>query len=145
MKKNILALLFISAAGISTLAGAAEIKSGTAITTADCKLLGEQVTLNLSNNVSGAYSCNEITSTINVAACHKAGSRKSMDVKCAIVTPEDGATPAVWNNGSCKATTDTFESSDYRGYVASSKGGSVAQKELGGNCTAATAETLITK
>lgn len=143
MKKSIFALFFIVAASTSMAASAAEIKTGTPITTTDCKLLGEQVTLNLSNNVSGAYSCDEITSTIKVAACHKAGSRKAMDVKCAIVTQAEGDEDAVWNDPSCKETTDTFESSDYRGYVASSKGGSVAQKELGGNCTAASAEDLL--
>ncbi len=143
MKKNILAVVFASAFGASFLANAAAITSGTPITTKDCPLLGEQVNLSTSNNVSGSYSCDEITSTIKVAACHKGGSRKAMDVKCAIVTEADGTTPAVWNNSSCKATTETYQSSNYRGFVATSKGGSVAQKDLGGACDGTTVEALL--
>lgn len=143
MKK--LSLLALTVAALAPLyASATAISSGTAITTNDCSLLGEQVTLNLSNNVSGSYSCDETASTITVAACHRAGSRKPTNVACAIVTPANGNTPAVYNDSSCDGTANqTFEITDYRGYVASSQGGSVAAQDLGGNCTAATVEALV--
>lgn len=131
-------------AALPLFASAAAIPSGTAITTAQCTLLGEQVTLNLSNNVSGAYACDETASTITVAACHKAGSRKPTDIPCAVVTPANGTTPAVYNDSSCTgAPNQTFEITDYRGYVASSQGGSVAAQDLGGNCTAQSIEGLV--
>ncbi|TRO24085.1 hypothetical protein EQ826_13540 [Ectopseudomonas mendocina] len=145
MKKNILAALFACGAFVSVNAFAVAIPADGVVRTADCTLLGESVTLSLSNNVSGAYSCDEITSTIKVGACHKAGSRKAMTVKCAITVPADGETPAEYNDDSCTGVGEdhTFESSNYRGYVASSRGGSTAAKDLGGACTAATADGLL--
>lgn len=143
MKKNVLALVFMAGMGAAFAVGATAIDDDP-ITTTDCPLLGEQVTLNMSNNVSGAYSCDETNSVIMVAACHKAGSRKPTDVPCAIVTPAAGETPAVYNDSSCTgAEGQTFEITDYRGYVASSQGGSVAAQDLGGNCTATTADALV--
>jgi len=145
MKKNILAMLLVAGVSASFTATATEIKSGTAITTTDCTLLGEQVTLNLSNNVSGAYSCDETNSIIKVAACHKAGSRKPTDVLCAIVTPATGEAEAVFNDPSCTAVgaDHKFEITDYRGYVASSLGGSVAPQQLGGNCDESSVDALV--
>ena len=62
MKKAIFALvagLSMTTQVIAADAGSA-IPSGTAIpaTTAGCSLLSEDVTINLSNNVFGAYACN---------------------------------------------------------------------------------------
>lgn len=143
--KSILSKVAIAAlVTFPLIASAAPIPSGTPITTTNCTLLGEQVTLNMSNNVSGAYACDETASTITVAACHKAGSRKPTDITCAIVTPANGTTPAEYNDDSCTgAPNQTFEITDYRGYVATSQGGSVAAKDLGGNCTATSIEGLV--
>ncbi|MCF6753712.1 MAG: hypothetical protein OZ926_07025 [Pseudomonas sp.] len=145
MKKNIFVLALISGLCTSFTATAVEIESGTPITTTDCSLLGEQVTLNLSNNVSGAYTCDETNSIIKVAACHKAGSRKPTDVLCAVVTPANGTDPAVYNDSSCQSVgpDQKFEITDYRGYVASSLGGSVAPQQLGGNCETTSIDALV--
>lgn len=145
MMKNILSAFVAGLALVSANAFATAIPNDGLVDTTACSLLGEQVTLSLSNNVSGAYSCDEITSTIKVGACHKAGSRKAMTVLCAVVVPANGADPAVYNDDSCTGVgpDNTFQSSNYRGYVASSRGGSTAAKDLGGACTAATADGLL--
>lgn len=140
MKSKILAALFISGLAFSFGASATAIVSGGAITPTQCVLLGENVVLNLSNNVSGSYNCDQATSTITIAACHAAGSRNTTTVTCANSGTE--AEP-VWNDSSCGSTADTFEITDFRGYRASSQGGTVAAVALGGACTAATVEALV--
>lgn len=141
MKKNILAALFFGGMACAMGASAAtDIVSGEAITDAECALLGEQVTINLSNNVSAAYTCDAITNTITVGACHAAGSRNPLTVTCA----SSGVDPDItWNDDSCTSTTDTFEIADFRGYTATSQGGKVAPSALGGNCTATTIGALV--
>lgn len=145
MKKSILAALLASSAFMSFNVSAAAIPNDGVVDTDACSLLGEEVTLSLSNNVSGAYSCDEITSTIKVGACHKAGSRKAMTVNCAVIVPANGTDPAVYNDDSCTGVgpDHTFQSSNYRGFVASSRGGSTAAKDLGGACTPTTADGLL--
>lgn len=140
MKKSILAVLLASSALVSFNASAVAIPDNGVITTTACTLLGEQVKLNLSNNVSGAYSCTEATSTIQVAACHKAGSRNTTTVACANNGTE--ADPD-WNNSSCESDSDTFEITDYRGFRASSLGGKVGAQALGGACNESTVNGLV--
>jgi len=140
MKKSILAALLISSAFVSLNVSAVAIPNDGVITTTACTLLGEQVKLNLSNNVSGAYSCTEATSTIQVAACHKAGSRNTTTVACANSGTADAPD---WNNASCADEADTFEITDYRGFRASSLGGKVGAQALGGACTDATVNGLV--
>ena len=136
-------IAFVAFAGLfSVAAHAVTIPSGEAITTADCPLLGEQVILNLSSNVNGAYACDEANSLISVAACHRAGSRNPLTVTCAI-TSAAGVTPVTWNDPSCADATDTFEIADYRGYSANSQGGRVAPSALGGQCTEGTINGLV--
>ncbi|WP_278379757.1 hypothetical protein [Stutzerimonas kunmingensis] len=142
MKKSILATVFAGTMMASAFASAAAIDSGTAITPTNCPLLGDQVVLNLSNNVSGAYNCDEATSVITVAACHKAGSRNPTTVNCTI-TSAAGVTPVVWNDSSCTQASDTFEIADYRGFTANSQGGKVAPEALGGACTESTVGALV--
>lgn len=141
MKSKILAALFISGLAVSFGASATAIDSGVAITPAECVLLGENVVLNLSNNVSGSYNCDQATSTITIAACHAAGSRNTATITCADSGPVGG--PPNWNDASCTSTADTFEITDFRGYRASSQGGTVAPVALGGACTDATVEALV--
>lgn len=141
MKKTIVSAFLLGSFFVSTAAMATAIVSGGQITTAACTLLGEAVTLNLSNNVSGSYSCVEATSTITIAACHSAGSRNTTTVACVnSAAPTD---PADWNDASCTAATDNFEITDFRGYRASSQGGRVGAVALGGACTAASVEALV--
>lgn len=139
MKKNIIVALFLVGVGASFGAVAAPIVSGEAITPVLCPVLGENVSLNMSKNNVGDYKCDEATNTIRVGACNTGGSRTPLTVQCAI-TSEAGVTPVTYNGAGCAgtATTDTFVVSNYRGYIANSKGGSVAVVDLGGACTAST-------
>lgn len=136
MKKNIFAALFLL--GVSASAIATPIPS-TPITPALCGVLGENVTLNLSKNNIGDYSCDEPNSIMRVGACNTGGSRTPLTVQCAI-TSANGVVPVTYNGAGCAGTspTDTFVVSNYRGYIGNSKGGAVATVDLGGSCTAAT-------
>lgn len=140
MKNSIVATLLVGGLACSFGAFATNIESGVAITPAECALLGENVQLNLSNNVSGAYNCNVATSTIVIAACHAAGSRNPATVQCANSGTEQAPD---WNDPSCSADTDTFEITDFRGYRASSRGGRVGAANLGGNCTEGSVDALV--
>lgn len=142
MKKSILATIFAGTMMASAFASAAAITSGTAITQIQCPLLGDQVVLNLSNNVSGAYNCDEANSVIKVAACHKAGSRNPGTANC-VITSASNVTPVVWNDSSCSDADDTFEIADFRGFTANSQGGKVAPEALGGACTEGTIGALV--
>lgn len=104
MKKVIFGLvagLAVSANVMAADAGSA-IPSGDAIDTtvaAGCSLLSEAVTINLSNNVFGAYACNVADNIIAVATCHPAGRKGDVTVACTV-----GATDAPEG---CTATADT--------------------------------------
>lgn len=84
MKKNILALL-VSLSVVSTVSVAADnagtVINGTVAAT-DCTLLTEDVTLNLSQSVFGAYACNTNNSVISVATCHPTGRKGNVVVPC---------------------------------------------------------------
>lgn len=84
MKKNILALC-IAFSSFSTVVLAAD-DAGTTISgpvaTTDCSLLTEDVTLNLSQSVFGAYACNTTDSVIAVATCHPTGRKGNIIVAC---------------------------------------------------------------
>ncbi len=143
MKLMISALAALMAISATTFA-AEDIESGQAITGTDCVLLGDNVTLNLSNNVIGAYSCTELTSTIKVATCHSSGSRKAGNVKCVVVGENEEGDP-IFNASQCTAAGEDIEqAAAYRAYAASNKGGSVGQVALNGSCTSATLKGLGT-
>lgn len=107
--------------------------SGT-ITTANCALLASSVQLNLSANVFGGYSCNVANASIKVATCHRAGSRAEIQAQC---VEDTSTTPSTWNLEGCGPETATVPVADFKGYTASSTGGSVAVADLGTNCTSA--------
>ena len=139
--KNILSALLI-AGGIAASFGAhaTTVISGQVISGGDtgaCPLLGEGVTLNLSKDVLGAYTCEVPNSSIKIATCHKSGSRKPLLVDCVAV-----GDPAVNTPTGCTLGQQA-EISDYRGFTASSRGGGIATEDLGGNCTQASVEAII--
>jgi len=137
MKNKLIKAVLFSSIALSISATAAPINNQP-ITPALCPVLGENVTLNLSKNNVGDYTCDEATSTIRVGACNTGGSRTPLTVAC-VRTSADGVTPVTYNNASCTGEANqTFVVSNYRGYIANSRGGSVAVVDLGGNCTAAT-------
>lgn len=139
MKKNLLALFAASAFAFSSSVFAAptDIESGEEITTTQCTILGDSVRLNLSKGVYGAYNCDETRNAINVGACHETGSR-STTLVCAQIGVDNNNAP-VYNDAQCTAAnagqTVTVANPSYRGFRASSTGGTVGAQSLSANCT----------
>ncbi|WP_303907572.1 hypothetical protein [Thiohalomonas denitrificans] len=138
MKKLITAGLLSLAmmTSFSAMAAGTNFSTGTVIQNDNtgCELLGEPVTLQLSKNVHGAYSCAVIDASIKVATCHEAGSRKATALQCQSVGTDPLTNETIWNDSSCTAAADTFDIADFRSYAASSTGGTVAPGALGGAC-----------
>ncbi len=141
MKNFIRAILVATglfAASSAMAATAISAGSSVDVTTTDCTLLGETVTVNLSSNVSGAYQCYEELSDIRIATCHKGGSRKGATATCTYTGCDVNGANCTVNDTSCSTTkpttAETFTYADYTAYVASSTGGSVAKAQLGGSC-----------
>ncbi|TYP63307.1 hypothetical protein [Stutzerimonas stutzeri] len=134
MKKILIAASFITSLSALS-ANAADLVAGTAfqgtgtVPKTACPLLdldGEaKVTLSLSKNVHGVFNCNESESIISFATCHEGGSRQE-----SMTTPTDGSTPVAFT--------------DYKGYFASSRGGSIGPGALGGKCSASTVAAFLT-
>lgn len=100
------------------------------ITMVDCSLLTEEVKVNLSANVFGAYACNTTSNVIGVATCHPNGRKGTVSVSCDPVGDPD-ADPAVPADENCTASTDdpTSGTTSVQGgiaYRASSAGGRVS-------------------
>lgn len=141
MKKKIALALIAAGVGLSFSAFAepkAVPANGAVDANNDCTLLSENIKVNLSSGVKGAFNCDVATNTIWVGTCHTAGSRNS-SLKCAQVGVDGNDNP-VYNHPDCDAqgVTDgkTIEGSpDFRGFFAQTSGGSVAPAFLNGNCT----------
>ncbi|MBU0562777.1 MAG: hypothetical protein KJ890_04475 [Gammaproteobacteria bacterium] len=118
--------------------------SSTAITPILCPVLADNVTLNLSTRVKGAYTCNEVTNSIKIATCHESGSRKARTGVCAGTPSEDDPDVMDWNLPGCtSAGQEIVLGPDYKGFYAITTGGAVVDKQLGGNCTDATVGALV--
>ncbi|MOA45180.1 hypothetical protein D3C78_1675520 [compost metagenome] len=95
----------------------------------------------------GAYECSEANNSINVGACHTAGSRTA-SITCAVVG-QTTATPPVdlYNDPGCNSTnvgqTITLTAPRYQGFRASTTGGSVGAQLLSANCSKTTTAELI--
>ena len=142
MKKVLLAIVAVVSLGN---AFAEPIERGEEILTGDCAVLGESVRINLSANVIGAYECSESRNAINVGACHTSGSRTGTLV-CG-PSGTDATTGAPTYTAPCTAQNDgqTVDvTPDYRGFRATTLGGSVTPQMLGGSCTTTTVESLVT-
>lgn len=86
MKKIIFGFLasVVASSALAADAGA-PIASGTAIDTtaaAGCSLLSEEIRVNLSAGVFGAYACNTVSNVIGVATCHPNGRKGDVAVDC---------------------------------------------------------------
>ncbi|VXB19015.1 hypothetical protein [Pseudomonas sp. 8O] len=150
MKNNLLGLIAAVAFGfsVSTVAAPTAITGAviTGGTAGACTVLGEDVKVNLSKGVKGSYDCFEGTNSINIGACHEAGSRSNQLV-CA-QTGINGQGAATYNNAACNDDNvgDTITLSaglSYRGYRASTTGGSVATQSLSAACTDGTVQELV--
>lgn len=109
------------------------------VSSAECALLADQVTMNFSKNVWAAYACDEATSVIQVAACHQGGSRVPKEVTCSA----DPKNSTKFIPAGCKDATSKITISDYSGFTAGSNGGSVGQNVLGGACSDSSVTTLL--
>ncbi|WP_276488428.1 hypothetical protein [Ectopseudomonas mendocina] len=146
--KKFLASVVVLGGFFASSAYAEPITSGVPIQAGNqgCELLAEAVTISLSSNVFGQYSCNTETNIMRVATCHKGGSRKKGTVNCAIVNVVDGVNE--WNDSSCsdaKAAAaaaggepHVFETDDKgKAFTVSTSGGSVGASSLTAPCTGA--------
>ncbi|MBC7201742.1 MAG: hypothetical protein H5U32_21285 [Pseudomonas balearica] len=145
MRKTLTTLALATSlfSGASFAAGTA-ITTGDRITNAECELLGENVTLTLSNNVHGAYSCAKENNSISVATCHFAGSRKVGTERCVVIGQKDDK--PVYNDESCTGATpeDTFEVNNKgKAFLGSSTGGSIGASSLAGFCSDETVAATI--
>ncbi len=140
-----------AAAGLAcfaSLASAAPTITGasTTISTTDCPLLVEPVTVGMSARVTGSYNCSAATNTVRVGSCHAGGSRaplacNSVQNQAAIdagaaQTPPVVVAP-VYPAGCAANGTGTSTVGDFKAFVASSRGGAMAEVPLGGACDAA--------
>lgn len=159
MKKLIFGVLAsVFASGVMAADGGEAISSGTAITAdaAGCSLLSEQVTINLSSGVFGAYACNVVGNVIGVATCHPNGRKGDVTADCNPVAvaadPANGVVaytpPAGCAVKPAPNTDPTNGSVTVRGglaYTASSRGGRVggdnAANCVAGGSTVAEAQT----
>lgn len=138
MKKLLISLL-VGTACISSAFAADDTGTvmGGPITTTDCSLLTEDVTINLSNAVFGAYACNTTDNIIAVATCHPSGRKGPATVSCSVLA-RDG----------CTATTDTGDDPDAGtrqvqggiAYTGSTQGGRIVGTNAA-NCTTGGATT----
>ena len=149
MNKQIIALF--AAAGLScfaSLVSAAPTITGasTSISTVDCPLLAEAVTVGMSSRVVGSYNCSAATNTVRVGSCHAGGSRaplacSSVQNQAAIDAGAAQIPPVVvaptYPAGCAANGTGTSTVGDFKAFVASSRGGAMAEQPLGGACDAA--------
>ena len=110
-------------------------------TTGECVLLADDVKVVRSNKVHAAYDCNEVTGAIKFAACHEGGSRQAKSTTCTEIGTDENGDP-LWSDDSCAAATDVYDIADYRGFTATSSGGSIGEQQLGGRCSDATVLAL---
>jgi hypothetical protein len=148
MNKQFFALF--AAAGlacVASLASAAPTITGasTTITTANCPLLAEQVTVGMSARVVGSYNCSAAANTVRVGSCHPGGSRAPLACNSvqnqAAIDAGAAQTPAVvvapeYPAGCTAAGTGTSTVAEFKAFVASSRGGAMAEVPLGGACDA---------
>lgn len=114
---------------------------GTTVTTTDCSLLTEDVSINLSNSVFGAYACNTTDNVIGIATCHPSGRKGNVEVSCNPVA-DPNATPPYVPPAGCALRANPANANDgvmtVQGglaFTASSAGGRV-QGAPAQNCTA---------
>lgn len=94
----------------------------TGVTTMDCDMLSEVVKLTVSANVAGAMNCAPINNVIEVAACHRGGTRDY--ISCATW---DSSTNAI---AGCANTTGEGTEISFSAFFATSAGGVMQTKSL---------------
>lgn len=136
MKKLAHAMLLTAGLGLSmsAIAAGTDIPDDGVIDEVACTLLGEQVTINRSKDVLGAYQCVEATTTIAVGMCHQSGSRKARVYDCVGIDTDADSVPDLWAPQGCAAGVQNVTITDYVAYGGNSRGGKLAPFNLVGNC-----------
>lgn len=148
MKKNILALMLMASVSFSAVAKdddaeAIPTNGLIAATTAGCGLLSEDITLNLSSGVLGAYGCNVSDNIISIAACHVNGRKGNVAIDCDPVAREAvGTTSAYTPPSGCAKKSNAVSDNDGTmtitggvTYTANTRGGKIQGVEAE-NCIA---------
>lgn len=113
---------------------AAELVSNEPISSDNCPLLSESVSITLSANVRGAWTCDEFTRNIKVATCSLIGSHRPVSVQCLpIDTLADGSDR--FNASECATARSEVELNGAKGFVASSSFPASVMIELGADCS----------
>ena len=153
MKKITYTALFALGFGVSAAQAAGVVQEVTAATitssptTGTCTLLSEDIIVSLSNNVVGAYLCDDTTlNVIYVSTCHKGSSLKKRNVKCQVIGSANNT--HAYNDGGtvCNGTlgqTWGFTAEAQVAYVATSSGGSVSTMESAVACNDVAAPTAV--
>lgn len=146
MKANTF-FLFLGATVFSAAAVATPLPAGGVIQMADCATIGQDVTINTSANVIGAFSCNEAGNAAALGTCHTSGSRKTTTYTCtSLDSGADGIagnSDDAWNVSPCPAGNVNGQpgkvqiAADYTGFVVSTTGGGVGGAPLKGACDSA--------
>ena len=140
MKKFIFVVAGLMA---SSVASAVQLSASGPVTMANCTLLNEDVTINLSTGVNAGVSCSP--SIIAMSACHTAGKQTSRTVNLRSITLEDSRGVEVTRKVPCTLNVDegcaTETVTGPATPTASTEEGTVVSQYPGGNeCTAAVAE-----
>lgn len=124
-------LLVISCSTCITEAGT--LITGGKVSEQQCELLNQEVSLQLSNGVSGAWSCDQKTKNIKVAVCSHNGSTTPTTITCSpIGHRSDGS--KLYNSENCNSQKEHYTLKGPRLFVASSAFPAPATVELGLSC-----------
>lgn len=137
MKKE-LSVFALAMAPAFALAQATGIGGTTTVQTNDCSLLQDNLRIQLSSNVVGAYNCDTTNNVIAISACHTSGrvaARNQVVITNASACTTAGATTP------CVTATSNVSGAVIP--AASTAGGSMDMKFPGATCSSSTAASQI--
>ncbi len=103
--------------------------------TRECVLLGEDIKIELSNKVHGAYDCDGLTPLIRFATCHEHGRYPPSTASCVRMGTDPTTNEPMWSDTSCNSADDSYAIDYYRGFVATNSGGAIGEQQLGDRCS----------
>lgn len=155
MLKNIARLSLVAGVMLSSSAmagsfGDTNAGSSNEITPINCIALNNNVTIQLSKGVYGAYTCG--TNNITAATCHTSGTNKSQTVGCSYTVTYDSsdnitgsvasaADCPAWDGSGSAPTNNTGTFTGRLAFIGGSGGGTVHQIELGSDSCGGSALT----
>ncbi len=90
-------------AAAGTISGSTTGATSTVTSASDCQLLSENVTINLSKQVSAGYACNTTSNVLAFAACHANGRKSGTNNYIFYGASDGGSVTADTNSGACSA------------------------------------------